>query len=91
MPEPHQILFYDYVEDILTRRTPHRERHLQKIAEAKATGPMLMAGPVGDPVQGGVFVFKGADAAPIEAFIESDPYVINGLVTGWRIEPWAVV
>jgi uncharacterized protein YciI len=36
-------------------------------------------------------VFRGADPASIEAFVESDPYVQAALVSGWRIEPWNVV
>jgi uncharacterized protein len=27
----------------------------------------------------------------VERFVESDPYVVQGLVTGWTIRPWAVV
>jgi uncharacterized protein YciI len=27
----------------------------------------------------------------VEAFTKADPYVQNGLVTGWRIREWNVV
>ena len=30
-------------------------------------------------------------AAIVEQFAENDPYVLEGLVTARRIEPWAVV
>ena len=39
----------------------------------------------GDPVEGAVFLFKGADRAAIEAFVAADPYVKAGLVTAWCV------
>ena len=86
---PHLIVTYDYVEDILERRTPHREAHLANIQAWHDDGRLLLAGAVGDPPKGALFVFpEGADAA---AFVEGDPYVSNGLVTDWRAEPWNVI
>jgi uncharacterized protein YciI len=36
-----------------------------------------------------VLVFRSAAAA--SAFAEADPYVVNGLVTSWRVRQWTVV
>ncbi len=88
---PHQILFYDYVEDVLERRDPHREAHLGLLRAERDAGRVVMAGAVGDPVSGAVFVFRGVDPEPVEAFARRDPYMEAGLVTAWRIEPWNVV
>jgi uncharacterized protein len=88
---PHQLLFYDYVENILERRAPHREAHLAHAREAKEKGLIGMAGAVGDPPHGAVFVIQGDDTAAVEEFVAADPYVAAGLVTEWRIEPWKVV
>jgi uncharacterized protein len=87
----HQILRYDYVEDVLERRAPHREAHLAHIAHFVGSGRMLAAGPTGDPPTGAVLVFPGDDPADAERFAEGDPYVAAGLVTGWRVVPWTVV
>ena len=87
----HFILFYDYVDDILEKRTPYREGHLALIKEYMAAGKMLMAGALTDPVDGGVLIFKADGRDSVEAFVNSDPYVAAGLVTGWRIREWAVV
>lgn len=87
----HQLLLYDYVEDVLERRTPHRGAHLARIAEWVAAGRMLMAGAVGDPPTGGVFVLPGDDPAEAERFAEGDPYVAAGLVASRRVVPWTVV
>ena len=86
---PHYILFYDYVENIIERRAPHREAHMNDDPRRKDDGRIVMAGPLGDPPHGAAIVFK--DRAAAEAFPQSDPYVANGLVTEWRVDPWAVV
>jgi uncharacterized protein YciI len=91
----HHVLIYSYVPDILERRAPHREAHLAKIAAAKDDGRIVMAGPIGDPPNGGLLVFTARDAAAArdaaEEFARADPYVEAGLVTEWRVEPWTLV
>jgi uncharacterized protein len=89
MPEIRHILFYDYVGDILERREPFRAGHLSAIRAAKQDGRIVQAGPLGDPPHGAAIVF--ADPGDAEAFAQSDPYVTNGLVTSWRVEPWTLV
>jgi uncharacterized protein YciI len=88
---PHLLLLYDYVEDVLERRGPHREAHLAHIGEWVAAGRMLMAGALGDPPTGAAFVLPGDDPARAERFAEGDPYVAAGLVTRRRVVPWTVV
>ena len=88
---PHLLLSYDYVADILERRPPHREAHLERIATWIADHGMRAAGPVGDPPTGALFVFGDIPVAEVEAFAEGDPYVAAGLVTARRITPWTVV
>ena len=90
-PSPHVVLTYDYVTDILERRAPHREAHLARIAEWVDAGSMLMAGAVGDPPTGALFVFGDVAADEVERFAQGDPYVLAGLVTAHRIAPWTVV
>jgi uncharacterized protein YciI len=89
MAEQRHILFYEYVGDILERREPFRADHLSAIRTAKEDGRILQAGPLGDPPHGAAIVF--ADPAVAEAFAQADPYVANGLVTSWRVEPWTLV
>ena len=89
MAEPRHVLFYEYVADILERRDAYRADHLSAIHAAKDDGRILQAGPLGDPPHGAAIVF--ADPATAEAFAQADPYVVNGLVTSWRVEPWTLV
>jgi uncharacterized protein YciI len=85
----HWLLFYDYVEDMLDKRVPHRDAHLEHARRWKDDGRILMAGAVGDPPHGAVFVFTEGDAA--QEFVDADPYVRAELVTAFRVEPWNVV
>jgi uncharacterized protein YciI len=89
MAEKRHVLFYEYVADVLERREPFRADHLSAIRAAKDDGRIVLAGPLGDPPHGAAIVFADPDQA--EAFAQSDPYVTNGLVTGWRVEPWTLV
>ena len=87
----YYLLRYDYVPDILTRREPHRSGHLSKLHELHGRGVVTMAGAAGDPVDHAVIVFHAESRSVVEDFVRSDPYVLNGLVTNWRIDPWNVV
>ena len=87
----HYLLLYDYVENAVEKRAPYRQEHLQLAKAAKGRGDLVMAGAFADPVDGAAFVFQAEDASVAEAFVKADPYVANGIVTGWRIRPWTVV
>jgi uncharacterized protein YciI len=84
------ILFYEYVEDIVERRGPFREAHLERIRAARDRGEVTLAGALGDPPHGAAIVFQ-LPPERIEAFAQEDPYVQAGLVSDWRIVPWRLV
>ncbi len=84
-------LLYDYVPDVLERRAPHRSDHLALAKEAHAAGKLVLAGAFDPPTDGALFVFRAESAAEVEDFVRRDPYVKNGVVTGWRVRPWTVV
>jgi uncharacterized protein YciI len=84
-------LTYEYVDGMLERRAPHREAHLAHIARWGAEGRLRVAGALGDPPSGAIFVFEVDDPAEVERFVEEDPYVEAELVTASRIEPLALV
>jgi uncharacterized protein YciI len=87
------ILTYDYVDDILARRDPYRERHLALIDRFVAESGLVAAGATGDGPTGALFVFEAESdpAAAAAAFVAADPYVEAGLVTDSRVEPWTIV
>lgn len=84
-------LLYDVVDNFAERRIPWREAHLRLVRDANARGVIQFAGALGDPPDGALLVFREESAAPVEAFARADPYVIEGLVTAWRVRPWNVV
>jgi len=86
------ILRYDYVEDIVERRGPYRDAHLDLVRRYAEDGALAVAGATGDPPSGALFVFEGDDpAAEAAAFIAEDPYAEAGLVLSSGVEPWTVV
>ena len=93
MSEPvlHHALFYDYVEDVVAKRAPFRADHLAWARSWKADGRIVMAGALGAPPHGALFVFLVDDPAQIEEFVAGDPYIAGAIVTGHRVVPWNVV
>ena len=85
------LLLYDVVPDYTERRTAYREEHLALARAAHERGEIVLAGALSDPADGAVLVFRADSPAVAEQFAESDPYVMNGLVTRWRVRPWTVV
>jgi uncharacterized protein YciI len=89
--DTHYLLFYDYVEDVSSRRGPYRSEHLARITAEREAGRLLMAGALGDPPTGAAIVFRGVEVDFIEEFVRGDPYVQAGLVVQWRVERWSLV
>ena len=84
-------LGYEYVPHIRERREPYRAAHLAHVAEWQERGELVIAGAVGDPPVGALFAFEVDEVARVEEFVATDPYVVAGLVTSSRIEPWTIV
>jgi uncharacterized protein YciI len=85
------VLTYDLVDDYLDRRGPFRDEHLGLARAAQARGELALAGAFTDPADEALLVWSTEDREVVEAFAEQDPYVVNGLVTGWSIRSWNVV
>jgi uncharacterized protein YciI len=84
-------LFYDVVDDFLSRRTAFRQEHLRLAREAHRRGELVLGGALTEPADRALLVFRAADRSVAEQFARNDPYVTNGLVTRWEVRPWAVV
>jgi uncharacterized protein YciI len=87
----HFLLFYDLADDYLARRAQFRDAHLTLAWAARARGELLIAGALAEPADGALLMFEGESAAVAERFAETDPYVVNGLVTGYRVRQWNTV
>jgi uncharacterized protein len=84
-------LFYDVVDDYVSRRAAFREDHLRLLREAHARGEVVMAGAFAEPPDRALLVFRAENRSVPESFARHDPYVINGLVKRWEVRPWTVV
>lgn len=86
------VVRYDAViDDYATRRAPFRDQHLRLLSEAHARGEVVMAGAVGDKPDGAIIIFRSDTPEAAEQFVANDPYVTNGLILAWRVQPWHVV
>ena len=87
------LLFYDYIPDVLEKRAPFREGHLELAKKLIAEGSCLSGGPTGEPgmqvPSGALLIFTNLEAA--KQFVKEDPYARNGIVTGHSIQEWNVV
>jgi uncharacterized protein YciI len=87
----HYLLFYQTAPDYLTRRAAFRDAHLALAWQAHDRGELVLGGALGDPVDGALLLFQGDGPEVAERFAAADPYVLNGLVAGWQVRPWATV
>jgi uncharacterized protein YciI len=87
----HFLLFYDVGEDYVEKRAAFRDAHLRLAWAARDRDELLLAGALADPADGAVLLFQGDSAEVARRFAERDPYVINGLVTQWRVREWTTV
>ena len=87
----HFLLHYEFAPDYLARRSEFRSVHLGLAWQAVERGDLVLGGAVGDPIDGGLLLFRGESPAAAVDFAEADPYVVNGLVTNWNVKPWHTV
>lgn len=87
----HFILFYEYTDDYLARRSEFRNAHLRKAWEAQRKGELVIAGAFAEPADGAALVFTCESAQIPEQFAAEDPYVLNGLVKRYWVRAWTTV
>lgn len=87
----YYALIYHLIDDYLPQRESYRPQHLKLAQEAHARSDLVLAGALGDPPDRALLIFRGPDPSVAHSFAENDPYVQNGLVRRWEVQPWAVV
>ena len=88
---PYYALFYEVVDDFISRRGGYRDEHLRLAHDAHARGDLVLAGALADPPDGALLIFQAQSPAAAEAFALQDPYVKSGLVAKWKVRNWSVV
>ncbi len=88
----HFLLIYTYASDYLEKRAAHRGVHIALANDSAARDELQLGGAVpSDEPPFGLLLFKGETPQAAEDFARSDPYVINGVVTAWRVREWITV
>ncbi len=81
---------YTLAADYLERRAEFRGAHLALARAAADRGELLLGGAL-EGADEAMLLFAGDDPSAAEAFAGGDPYVLNGLVTRWRVREWMTV
>jgi uncharacterized protein YciI len=81
------VVLYESAEDVMTKAPLHYAAHSARIQEFHARGEVLMIGTFADPqTEGSMAIFTTRAAA--QAFVDDDPFVLNGVVRSWQIREW---
>ncbi len=76
-----------YCENVLEKRDPYRQDHLDGLAKQKASGLLITLGPTKDTTK--VFgIYEAEDEATVRQLVENDPYWKNGIWTEYCVKEW---
>ena len=80
------VSFYEIAPDAVSKLKEYYPAHRARLDEFHSRGVLLAAGPLGNPPESAMGIFTTREAA--EEFIQGDPFVVNGLVSTWRLVEW---
>ena len=81
------VMWGTYCEDVLEKRAPYRQAHLDGLAIQKQAGVLVTIGPTKDLTK--VFgIYEAEDEATLRQLIESDPYWQHGIWTEYAVKEW---
>ena len=83
------IVYYELVDNYLEAREALRPQHFEHVQAALERGEFIMGGAL-ETLEEAVLIFKVESQTTVEDFIRKDPYVIGGVVMGYRIRKWKV-
>lgn len=84
---PKYVMWGSYCENVQERRTPHRQAHLDGLAQQKESGLLVTIGPTQDLQQ--VFaIYDAPDETTVRELVEGDPYWQNGIWTEYTVKEW---
>lgn len=84
---PKYVMWGSYCEDVLEKRAPFRQAHLDGLAAQKAAGTLITIGPTKDLKK--VFgLYEAESEAAVQQLVEADPYWQNGVWTDYQVTEW---
>ena len=76
-----------YCENVLEKRVPYRQDHLEGLAQQKASGVLITLGPTKDTTKV-LGIYEAQDEATVRQLVENDPYWKNGIWTEYLVKEW---
>jgi uncharacterized protein YciI len=84
---PKYVMWGTYCEDVVEKRAPYRQAHLDGLAVQKSNGTLVTIGPTKDLTH--VFAIYDAETeAIVQQLVEGDPYWQHGIWTSYTIKEW---
>ena len=84
---PKYVMWGTYCDDVLEKRAPYRQAHLDGLAAQKETGVLITIGPTKDLTN--VFgIYAAEDEVTVRQLVEADPYWQNGIWTEYSVKEW---
>jgi hypothetical protein len=87
---PKYVLSGSYCSDVLTKREPYRQAHLDGLTKQKEDGLLVTAGPTKDLTKF-FSIYDAPDEEAIRELFENDPYWLNGIWTEYELKEWIQV
>ncbi|MBD2288684.1 MAG: hypothetical protein EWV41_05220 [Microcystis wesenbergii Mw_MB_S_20031200_S109] len=84
---PKFVVWGSYCENVLEKRAPYRQAHLEGLNQQKERGILITIGPTADLSQ--VFaIYQAVSESEVRELIEADPYWQNGIWTEYQVKEW---
>jgi uncharacterized protein YciI len=75
----------------MQRRKEDGDEHIRLLWDAHARGELVLGGALVEPIDQGVYVFRGDSPEVAERFARNDSYVRRGFVKRWKVRQWMTV
>jgi uncharacterized protein YciI len=81
------VMWGSYCNDVVERRSPYRQAHLDGLHQQQVDGILVNLGPTKDLTK--VFgIYEAASIEQVQQLIEADPYWQNGIWTEYEVKEW---
>lgn len=84
---PKYVMWGSYCPEVLEKRAPYRQAHLDGLAKQKAAGVLVTIGPTQDLTKC-FAIYEADNEATVRQLVESDPYWQNGIWTDYEVKEW---
>ena len=84
---PKYVAWGTYCDDVMEKRAPFRQDHLDGLAAQKESGVLVTLGPTKD-VTKFFAIYDAADEATVRQLIEGDSYWKGNVWTEYSVKEW---